>query len=219
MSYVECHMVGCHIPVLCISHCHVLHVLPSPRPPIPPTQLEYARICHEAGQSGSPYHATGGHLSVAAGRVSFVYGLKGPAMAIDTGMERSPPERRGHHHVGICVSHHVVILVMVVAASVNTHAVYISLQFPLTPSAPLYTSPIPHTPSPPHALQHPSSPPACSSSLVATHLALDCLSKGTSTHAVVVGVNLTLVSSWTEACQRANMLSPDGRCGLCVLVC
>lgn len=44
-------------------------------------QLEYARMSHEAGMSGSTYYATGAHLSVAAGRISYVYGLKGPAMA------------------------------------------------------------------------------------------------------------------------------------------
>lgn len=30
--------------------------------------------------------------------------------------------------------------------------------------------------------------------------------------AAVLGVNLTLVASWTLACNRAGMLAPDGRC-------
>lgn len=69
----------------------VRSVLQPPTRVLHPAQLEYARICHEARQSASAYHATGAHLSVTAGRVSFVLGLRGPAMAIDTGTHRLAP--------------------------------------------------------------------------------------------------------------------------------
>jgi len=53
---------------------------------------------------------------------------------------------------------------------------------------------------------------ACSSSLVTTHLASRALQDGECRIAGSVGVNLTLVHSWTRACLRAGMLAEDGRC-------
>ena len=52
---------------------------------------------------------------------------------------------------------------------------------------------------------------ACSSSLVTTHLASQALKGGEIGAAASMGVNLTLVQSWTRACLRAGMLSEDGR--------
>ena len=52
---------------------------------------------------------------------------------------------------------------------------------------------------------------ACSSSLVTTHLAAQAVMGGEIGAAASMGVNLTLVQSWTRACLRAGMLSEDGR--------
>lgn len=56
---------------------------------------------------------------------------------------------------------------------------------------------------------------ACSSSLVTTHLAAKALMSGEVAAAASMGVNLTLVQSWTRACLRAGMLSEEGRCAFC----
>ena len=101
------------------------------------SQLEYARISLESSAGLNAYYATGAHLSVASGRLSYTFGFKGPAVTVDT---------------------------------------------------------------------------ACSSSLVTTHLASRALHAGDCTLAGSVGVNLTLVHSWTRACLRAGMLAEDGRC-------
>lgn len=53
---------------------------------------------------------------------------------------------------------------------------------------------------------------ACSSSLVTTHFAVRALDGGDCMVACSLGVNLTLVHSWTRACLRAGMLADDGRC-------
>ena len=55
---------------------------------------------------------------------------------------------------------------------------------------------------------------ACSSSLVTTHLAAKALMSGEVAAAASMGVNLTMVQSWTRACLRAGMLSEEGRCAL-----
>lgn len=101
------------------------------------SQLEYARITLESGISLNAYYATGAHLSVSSGRISYTFGLKGPAVTADT---------------------------------------------------------------------------ACSSSLVTTHLSVQALQKKSIHLAATIGVNLTLVNSWTQACNRAGMLAQDGRC-------
>lgn len=69
---------------------------------------------------------------------------------------------------------------------------------------------------PQHVHQHDALLPAavdtaCSSSLVTTHLAAKALLDGEVATAASLGVNLTLVPSWTRACLRAGMLSEDGR--------
>lgn len=53
---------------------------------------------------------------------------------------------------------------------------------------------------------------ACSSSLVTTHFAARSVRGKDCELAGSLGVNLTLVHSWTMACLRAGMLSDEGRC-------
>ena len=60
-----------------------------PSAPLLPLQLEYARISLEARAALNAYYATGAHLSVAAGRLSYTFGLKGPALAVDTACSSS----------------------------------------------------------------------------------------------------------------------------------
>jgi len=93
------------------------------------SQLEYSRITLEQRSPVSAYYATGAHLSVAAGRISYTWGLRGPAVAVDT---------------------------------------------------------------------------ACSSSVVTAHLAAAALKSQEAEMAAAGGVNLTLVSSWSMACNRAG---------------
>jgi hypothetical protein len=97
------------------------------------SQLEYSRITLDLNTPVSAYYATGAHLSVAAGRLSYTWGLSGPAVAVDT---------------------------------------------------------------------------ACSSSLVTAHLAAASLRKGEVSMAAAGGVNLTLASSWSLACNRAGEWKP-----------
>ncbi|KAK9803914.1 hypothetical protein WJX72_004698 [[Myrmecia] bisecta] len=47
-------------------------------------QMEYGGLAAPYLQSIGPFSATGGPFSVAAGRLSFTYGLKGPAVSVDT---------------------------------------------------------------------------------------------------------------------------------------
>ena len=101
------------------------------------SQVELPLLLRAGGIPLSSYSATGAHLAVAAGRVSWFFGLRGPAAAVDT---------------------------------------------------------------------------ACSSSLVAAHLARGSLQAGETTWASAAGVNAVLVPTWTVACARAGMLTPDGRC-------
>ena len=53
------------------------------------SQLDYASIVMKCGASSNTYYATGSHLSVAAGRLSYCFGLSGPAAAIDTACSSS----------------------------------------------------------------------------------------------------------------------------------
>ncbi len=45
---------------------------------------EYAQLSAALAPAVSTYTATGGSLSVAAGRISYMHGLRGPCVAIDT---------------------------------------------------------------------------------------------------------------------------------------
>ena len=53
------------------------------------SQLDYARIAYETGSALNTYYATGSHLSVTSGRISYTFGFKGPAMTIDTACSSS----------------------------------------------------------------------------------------------------------------------------------
>ena len=50
---------------------------------------EYSQLAAAQGPGMSSYTATGGSLSVAAGRISYLWGLTGPCMAIDTACSSS----------------------------------------------------------------------------------------------------------------------------------
>ncbi|GIQ67177.1 type I polyketide synthase [Xylanibacillus composti] len=50
---------------------------------------DYFRLQHEAGGHGDPYAGTGNAFSIAANRISYVFGLQGPSMAIDTACSSS----------------------------------------------------------------------------------------------------------------------------------
>ena len=53
------------------------------------SQVEYPLLLHTAGSPLAAYSATGSHLSVAAGRVSFTYGFKAAALSVDTACSSS----------------------------------------------------------------------------------------------------------------------------------
>ncbi|CAG9466968.1 unnamed protein product [Pedinophyceae sp. YPF-701] len=54
------------------------------------SQLDYAALGRAAGAyNDTPYFATGAHLSVTAGRVSYIWGCEGPSMTVDTACSSS----------------------------------------------------------------------------------------------------------------------------------
>ena len=53
------------------------------------SQLDYASIVLSTGSASNSYYATGSHLSVTAGRLSYTFGFSGPAAAIDTACSSS----------------------------------------------------------------------------------------------------------------------------------
>eukprot|EP00959_Pyramimonas_sp_CCMP1952_P235537 4922370-Pyramimonas_sp.AAC.1 len=66
-------------------------------------QMEYTGQLARHFERMSPFVATGGTLSVAAGRLAYVYGLRGECAAVDTGSPRdgycvkhNPPPSRAH---------------------------------------------------------------------------------------------------------------------------
>ena len=52
-------------------------------------QMEYANLMGKWMRTLSPYMATGSALSVAAGRISYTYGLSGSSMSVDTACSAS----------------------------------------------------------------------------------------------------------------------------------
>eukprot|EP00854_Cymbomonas_tetramitiformis_P000816 gene816-1294_t len=53
------------------------------------TWMEYAKLATKVDANPTAYSATGGALSVASGRISYHFGLKGPAVSIDTACSSS----------------------------------------------------------------------------------------------------------------------------------
>jgi acyl transferase domain-containing protein len=53
------------------------------------SSMDYQKLAARYGGAVTAYSATGVSLSVAAGRLSFTYGLAGPALAIDTACSSS----------------------------------------------------------------------------------------------------------------------------------
>lgn len=74
----------------CVNHTHVTRRHPSliarrdAAVYVGLSQLEYAKITLTQRVPVSAYYATGAHLSVAAGRISYTFGLRGAAVAVDT---------------------------------------------------------------------------------------------------------------------------------------
>ena len=52
-------------------------------------QQEYSGMAGQTAQSFNPFMATGGSFSVAAGRLSYKYGLQGPSLSVDTACSSS----------------------------------------------------------------------------------------------------------------------------------
>eukprot|EP00963_Diacronema_lutheri_P014652 scaffold3494_cov878-Pavlova_lutheri.AAC.1 len=53
------------------------------------SMVEYALLLRLFGYPLTAYTATGGHLAVAAGRLSYTFGFRGPALSIDTACSAS----------------------------------------------------------------------------------------------------------------------------------
>lgn len=62
------------------------------------SQLEYAALSVAAGSGLNAYHATGAHLSATSGRVSFAFGLTGPAVTVGAEVCLFPNADRGAFH-------------------------------------------------------------------------------------------------------------------------
>ena len=53
------------------------------------SQVEYPTLLRASGEELTAYSATGCHLSVAAGRISFTFGFSGPSICVDTACSSS----------------------------------------------------------------------------------------------------------------------------------
>ncbi|CAL8465602.1 g5138 [Coccomyxa elongata] len=86
---------------------------------------EYAQLSAAAASSVSTYTATGGSLSVAAGRISYMYGLRGPCVAIDTACSSGLVAiTQAHNALMLGVTSTAVAAAANLLLSPHTHAMY-----------------------------------------------------------------------------------------------
>ncbi len=69
----------------CISHYK------NPNSDTLDVRVQYAALTLGQCTPLSAYYATGAHLSVTSGRIAFTFGLRGPALSIDTGETPAAP--------------------------------------------------------------------------------------------------------------------------------
>ena len=153
-------------------------------------QMEYGGLAAAHLPSMGTFSATGSPFSVAAGRLSFVYGFHGPAVRPCSAAPRSNVED---------------LLRMPLLDSTLHPAVPESTRARLQQAAQADQ----HLTA--HGVQV-SVDTACSSALVGAHQGLAHLCKARAGTALCSGVNLMLAEHTTAATHVAGMLSPEGRC-------
>ena len=169
---------------------------------------DYNKLAFEA-QGLTTYTATGTAGSVVSGRLSYSFGLRGPALSIDTGRASAHLWWHGGALQGgrCCQQRQMLLVLLRVAAvarpsrhSATTHAA----QQPCAPCC---------TPSTRCATPKPLClPAACSSSLVSVHMAFNGMRLRQCGTASASGINLILHPNTSAIAQKAGMLTPDGRC-------